>query len=382
LKSELTNLAEEVTVVDLRDRTLRTSRRIGVQRTVIGVAAAVAVLAAGAGTAFAVLPQRHPAFLPAAPSSTATASPTPTTSPATDASPASSAPTSNPPSTAFPGLYFYRWDDAAGTTKNDVLYRPAGGTWRVASTVKGLPHDAGKRTLSPDRRTVAYELSNQLWVAAVDGTSARLLVSQILDGCGGFIWSGDSRRLVHIKASANGRSDLIEEVNADGTGSRTIATVAHQSGCTLAASADGRTVAHVGDSKITLARTDGSGQRVVNAKLSDGQLVDEMVAVSPDGSRLLISTSTASAGCGCSGPQQYAVVDSASGQGTRLAQGDSSPIAAAFTDDGRVVLFDDLNRGNGSGVKPRLTLFGPDGTVLNHTDPPSFEVGNLTGLQE
>ncbi|MGC1214364.1 MAG: hypothetical protein WA890_24280, partial [Micromonospora sp.] len=56
LRFDLAELADEVTPVDLRDRALRTSRRLGIQRAVATSAAAVVLLAAAAGTALAVRP--------------------------------------------------------------------------------------------------------------------------------------------------------------------------------------------------------------------------------------------------------------------------------------------------------------------------------------
>jgi hypothetical protein len=92
LHADLTDLADEVRVVDLRDRAVRTSRRLAMRRTLVGAAAAVGVIAIGAGTAFAVLPGRH-AALPAGagPSDQATAAPAQVT-------PSASAPTAEAPS--------------------------------------------------------------------------------------------------------------------------------------------------------------------------------------------------------------------------------------------------------------------------------------------
>lgn len=89
LRAGLADIAGEVTVVDLRDRALRTSRQIGVRRAVVGGLAVAAVLAIGAGTAFAVLPTRHdpgPGGTPT-PSQSASASPVPSGSPATSTAP-------------------------------------------------------------------------------------------------------------------------------------------------------------------------------------------------------------------------------------------------------------------------------------------------------
>ncbi|WP_346537462.1 hypothetical protein [Micromonospora sp. DPT] len=80
LRLDLTDLAEEVTPVDLRDRALRTSRRIGIQRAVATSAAAVVLFGAATGTAFAILPNRNADPVPGTTPS-ATASPSPTASP-------------------------------------------------------------------------------------------------------------------------------------------------------------------------------------------------------------------------------------------------------------------------------------------------------------
>lgn len=68
LHADLADLADEVRVVDLRDRTLRSSRNLGIRRTLLGAATAIAVLAIGAGTTFATVSYRQTG-LPAGPGS-------------------------------------------------------------------------------------------------------------------------------------------------------------------------------------------------------------------------------------------------------------------------------------------------------------------------
>ncbi|MEU8295869.1 hypothetical protein AB0C04_01085 [Micromonospora sp. NPDC048909] len=92
LRLDLADLADEVTPVDLRDRALRTSRRIGIQRAVATSAAALVLLGAATGTAFAMMPDRRADPLPATTPSV-TATPTPTAdatspSPSSDVKPA------------------------------------------------------------------------------------------------------------------------------------------------------------------------------------------------------------------------------------------------------------------------------------------------------
>ncbi len=69
------------------------------------------------------------------------------------------------------------------------------------------------------------------------------------------------------------------------------------------------------------------------------------------------------------------------GQGpTRLSQDGTASISGKFTLDGRILFLDDLNRANGNGVVPRLTLFGPDGKVLSHATAPKFNLGYLVSV--
>jgi hypothetical protein len=75
LHNDLADLADQVAVVDLRSRALRTSRRITLQRRLTAVAAAVAVIAIGAGGAFAFSGQDQK------PVPAGSTSPSPSTSP-------------------------------------------------------------------------------------------------------------------------------------------------------------------------------------------------------------------------------------------------------------------------------------------------------------
>lgn len=57
LRLDLERLSEEVTPVDLRDRVLKTSRRLGIRRAIATSATALVVLGAAAGTALALTPR-------------------------------------------------------------------------------------------------------------------------------------------------------------------------------------------------------------------------------------------------------------------------------------------------------------------------------------
>lgn len=96
LHADLADLAEQVTVVDLRDRTLRTSRNLGIRRTLLSAAAVIVVVAIGTGAAFAVLPGQR-AALPAGPSPSDQSTPTAsaTEAPSATASAATIAPSTS-----------------------------------------------------------------------------------------------------------------------------------------------------------------------------------------------------------------------------------------------------------------------------------------------
>lgn len=400
LHADLADLAEEVTVVNLQDRVLRTSRQLGMRRTLVGGAAVLAVLAAASGTALAVLPQQHDSVPPAVITSQSASPPAPSasSSPTPDAPPSTGTPSAPPTSASppnasatMPALYFYRLDRQDGALKNDLSYRPAGGAWRVVSALPQppgtTPSTLPRISLSPDRRSMAWVTADgKLQVSAVDGTGLRTLGQSSPSfscGWGGITWTGDSRRIVYVEHSAvQAATDTIKVVNASGSGARTLASIPAGTQCSVHASGDGRTVAYLDqkNNKVDLLPVDGGGQHAMTLRLPSGQVSRALIAVSPDGQRLLISTVSRQTACGCSPPQRYYLVGVGSGDFTRLDQDGTAPISGGFTDDGRVVLVDDLNRDNGNGVVPRLTLFGPDGSVLGHAAAPDFTYGYLVTI--
>jgi hypothetical protein len=392
LHADLADLAEEVTVVDLQDRVLRTSRRLGMRRALVGGAAVLAVLAAGSGTALAVLPKRHESLPPAVITSLS-ASP-PAASPTPDSSPSAGTPSAPPtsaspakPSATMPALYFYRDDDPDGVIKNDLLYRPVGGSWRVVSRLPGPAGttNATQVSLSPDRQSVAWMTEDgKVQVSAEDGTGVLALTQPSpSDRCGeGITWTGDSRRIVYAqRSSAVGPTATIKVLNADGSWAHTLATVPTGLNCSVSASGDGRTVAYLDgkNNKIDLFALDGSQTHTLTPRLPHQQVLAEIIALDQHADRLLVST-LAEGGCGCSPPHMYFLIDVDSGKVTRLSQDGTASISGKFTLDGRIVFVDDLNRANGNGVVPRLTLFGPDGKVLSHATAPKFSYGTLVSV--
>src|SRR5512143_1227585 len=84
LRTSLDDLAEEVTVVDLRDRVLRGARRITVRNRAIGALTVAAVLG---GSLFAASPIVRRSGPPAPPATSRSATPVPSASPSGSASP-------------------------------------------------------------------------------------------------------------------------------------------------------------------------------------------------------------------------------------------------------------------------------------------------------
>jgi hypothetical protein len=75
----MSQLADEVVPVDLRDRSLTTARSIGVRRAAFATSAAVAILLAAAGTAIAFRPTNQNAVPPGGPTGSVTEAPPPIT---------------------------------------------------------------------------------------------------------------------------------------------------------------------------------------------------------------------------------------------------------------------------------------------------------------
>jgi hypothetical protein len=293
------------------------------------------------------------------------------------------------PADPVPGLYLFRLDKHDGTPTDDVLHRAPGGEWKKVTSVKGPtvapPNGPPLVTMAPDRKHIAWVLDGRLQTSALDGSQVKTVAT--LGGdirCGGAVWAADSRHLLVPTYGADGKSTTLESVGLDGTGRKVLGTVAEGSVCDLV-SADGSTVyvATREGAKPHLLAVGGGSSRTIAVSWPGGRQPSAVVAVDRGATRLLVAT-VADTGCGCSPPQQYAIVDLANGKATRLDNAQdkdgSAPISGAFTADGRVVLIADRNRGNGSGVVPFLTVFGPDGAVLGSAPLPDMEVAHLAGV--
>ncbi|GAA4568355.1 hypothetical protein GCM10023176_22570 [Micromonospora coerulea] len=206
LRLDLADLADEATPVDLRDRALRTSRRLGIQRAVATSAAAVVLVAAAAGTALAVRPNgQAPTPAPAGPSITSSWPPvevTPTPEPSSSASADPSPDPSSPPAEQFAldGTRYYleiTGSDArihaVRLGEHGVYVLPLGNGNCVANSM----------TVSPDGKRLAWVKGGgvdglgTLVTSAIDGTRQRTLATGVT--CLGprpLVWQGGTYLMV------------------------------------------------------------------------------------------------------------------------------------------------------------------------------------------
>ncbi|GAA1608901.1 hypothetical protein ACFQY4_00335 [Catellatospora bangladeshensis] len=332
LRFGLAELAEDVKPVDLRDRTLKTSRRLGAQRAALTSALAVTLLAGGAGVALAVVDRGGSGPVVPGASASVTASPSHAPSP------------SAPPAAAFePGtVYFVK---GAQSPKVEV-YRLDIGDCDLSLPLKCASTPTKLRTIgqmsdscpgnsvvvSPDGRHVAWVNGDE------SGIAGDLIISDLAGGdprqvepnviCGGdhaLVWSADSAS-IHIR-------------KMDGTGS--VGTVGAESGVyavqqqkewdkAVAAALGFRGT--IGNGKLTVTEADGSDPRSISYTDPNG-LDAVVVGVSADGRY-------AAAGRGSGDPSRQlgvaAVLDMTTGKKVRFAVGTVDWVA--FQADGSMVV--------------------------------------------
>ncbi|MFD2766247.1 PD40 domain-containing protein [Micromonospora eburnea] len=247
LRLDLADLADEVTPVDLRDRALRTSRRLGIQRAIATSAAAVVMLGAATGTAFALMPRNDgQAPLPGdSPSITVTPSPaevTPTPDPSASASVGA---TSTKPAFALTGTRYY----LETTSTQALIHAVRSGSDEVVRRVRFSTDGCAGNTItvSPDGKRVAWvqdSTDGGNTGVLMAGTVGKQEATRLLDGvdCLGsnpLVWRGSDLLMV----SRGGVSVLFDvaarkRVNGD-PGQETLRCW----------SADGRWLAAVSDGK-------------------------------------------------------------------------------------------------------------------------------------
>ncbi|MEV4498812.1 hypothetical protein AB0J84_24345 [Micromonospora arborensis] len=388
LRLDLTDLAEEVTVVDLRDRTLRTSRRLGVQRAVATSAAALVLIAAVTGTAFAIRPNQSPPPLPAdTPSVTATPTPAPTRSPSPTPSTSADAPGAPPSSgsTQWPQLTWYT-EQEFGQKQNDpprIWRRTSGGTWQVART--GRPSSGttdGAIVVSPNGERMAWSEASagRLVISAFDGTQKHVVATQSGWTCMPS-WLDSGRVLFSVGRE---RDWTLVAINADGTGRKVLAN--HQADCPTV---DNGWWAQVAKRTVSIGNERGT-RHTISPRIPADRVVDRVAGISADGRTAVLSTHVPNPGeCACTWEFRTYRVDVASGAVTELAPleaawrkptGHGGTVDVIFAADGTLVA--QVNAATPADDAPayRLVRYAADGRVLASTAVPAGQPrGDLLG---
>ncbi|MFI5487717.1 hypothetical protein ACIBXA_28290 [Micromonospora echinaurantiaca] len=381
LRLDLADLAAEVTPVDLRDRALRTSRRIGIQRAVATSAAAVVMLAAATGTAFAILPNRGTDPLPATTPSV-TASPSPSASPSATPSvtdspsaPVSGDPAGPPDTATFDRLHY---GPVSGDAETARLY-----SWTPGNTPTrrlALPFRAARdnAAVSPDGRRVAWvEDGGALWTSALDGSGKRKLHDLVDNMCWSPTWSPNSRQLTVRLGAADGSYDKAGLLSVS---SGAFTEVAGFQGCHPVWAADD-TVAFADGSNGTVVVTDrtGTGRRTIPGLGSKGSryVCFDVASISPDGRRIALFRIDRDGTYGDAARDLVvnAVLDTKTGREVTLPLGGRELRQAYFQADGSLVVR------VRSGGKYTVILVDADGKkVTEQAEPASLADMQIIGV--
>ncbi|MFI7606908.1 hypothetical protein ACIBTV_17440 [Micromonospora sp. NPDC049366] len=297
LRLDLAGLADEVTPVDLRDRALRTSRRLGIQRVVATSAAALVLVGVAAGTAFAIRPD---ATAPSIPGD----SPRPADSPSANVNPPGlSTPSMSPP--VAPNTSSTVTTDPSAATIGRVVYGTAADSpgderhgfvhsWRPGGKVERsteLPREATRLNMvvAPNGRTLAWVSGGALYTSDVDGSGKRKIRDGVDPACWNPAWSPDSRELTIAVVTA--AEPAITQVGVLDVGSNEFTELPGTEGCHPVWSASGEFFAYADGStgKVLLARFDGPVRRAVpglGGEAAPGSL--DLASLSPDGGRIAL----------------------------------------------------------------------------------------------
>ncbi|MGY0002709.1 hypothetical protein [Micromonospora sp. I033] len=380
LRLDLAELAEEVTPVDLRDRALRTSRRLGIQRVVATSAAALVVLAAATGTALAIRPDgQAPLPAPANPSVTSTWPPVEVTPTPAPSSSASTGPSTDPrpdgggPSTtARFGRIFYAASPGSTEARTTRLRSWTPGGQPV--TLLSMPTSSAwsNAVVSPDGERVAWvDLDAVLWVADLDGGNRRKLRTGVDGSCWGPVWhpEGTALGIALVDPSNPGRS---RRGNLDvRTGAFTDLAL-DEDGCHPLWSGDGRYLAYPDGStgRVIVATSGGDRLRSIpglggNAKYD----CFDVASLSPDGSRIALFRRGPGEEAGDVARELTAdgVFDTRTGKEFELPLGARTITQAFFRPDGTLLV-------RATGLRENvLILVAPDGRKLGEvSEPPAF----------
>jgi TolB protein len=377
LRMDLTELAEEATPVDLRDRALRSSRRLGIQRAVATSAAVLVMLGAATGTAIALVPRNGGGPAPATTAtttvdSTPSAAPSPTTSASAAAGTPSGGAKNDPAATI--GRIFY--------IANPVNPEPNPGPTPLFSwTPGGQPHRLTalpwgamqtNAAVSPDGRKIAWiDEQSSLNVAAVDGTGRRKLHDKVEGQCWGPTWSPDSRRLTAaVVESTDPYRDRIGMIDVS---SGAFSPTAGLDGCHPVWAADADRIAAPDGStgQVYLFSTDGPARRAIpNLGGSARYGSADIASISPDGSKLALLRRAHGENAGDVARELTvnAVLDTRTGAEINLPLDGRQLLQAVFQADGTLVA---RVKGSGGNV---LVLIGADGRKISEShESPVFK---------
>jgi TolB protein len=221
LRHDLADLASEVEMVDLRDRAVRTSRRMGARRAIITGTAAVVLLAGGTAAFLRLGP--HQAAPPAAPtpSAAATRSPTPGPSqsaptdfnfPAPPASASKLGPWTSSPADAFPGTALFFAGVPSNTYAVQVLANGAMHTSSLGYLDPGTSCILNTIVFSPDGTHVAWIRGNNQGpnsgqLVSTNLTTLRASAVAESASCGiSPVWQSNSRSVDFARSNGAGNN--------------------------------------------------------------------------------------------------------------------------------------------------------------------------------
>ncbi|MEV4627532.1 hypothetical protein AB0J90_14700 [Micromonospora sp. NPDC049523] len=392
LRSDLADLAEEVAPVDLRDRTLRTSRRIGIQRTLASSAAALVMLGAATGTVFAFFPRNDVGPAPATTTPPAvvetTTPPTPnpgvTADPNATADPSRTGDTPVQPTGLGAGYWYHvQVGGENGKTGGKLWHQAPGGKWQVGKTVAKDSADFVE-VVSPDGRLVTWYDNKstpiKLRVSNIDGSNARTLATFDTPTCKRPSWADGSSRIVF---GAGQQTWKIETIGTDGSGRKVMEQ--QQGSCDeVVASDDGSTLAGATDGKITVITTGNAKKRTLTPKVPAGLVVHNVAGLSADGKRAVVGTHVPTPGeCGCNWNIRNFLVDLGTGTSVELdrplgldaeREGTGWIERAVFLPSGAVVAQIDLARIGADAPAYSLGTFSAAGKLTGTTAVPAGSV--------
>jgi TolB protein len=368
LRDSLTRISERVMPVDLLDRSLARSRRIGRNRALVAATATVATIALAVGAVWQLGVPSHGTVPPAqsaSPSTSAPASPSPSGS--VSVSPSVVPTPSGGSVVGLSGwLYYYSFPD---------LYRltPAGLEFVVRA-----PHAA----VSPDGLQIAYvDDAGELIVTDRDGGQPRSVLSGVVGLGHEPAWSPDSRRLLVARPPAGGDGSVTYGVVDVASGEFT--PLAEQiQGIHPLWSADGQHLGYTtGTCQLMVADADGRNARMVPVIGDPDPAVNPqqrfgcgVYSVSPDGSLMAVNQAVGDEPWGDIGRSLAAdvVIDTRTGDEVPLPVS-GQVWAALFLPNGEVLVR------STDGDTFTLTLLNPDLSIKTQVSEPPAASANPCG---